>query len=77
MPGAIPNVILRYRPLNKIKTVLAFWLIYFKSANRSAIILIQIFFKTKRKREPYRSKNLSVLVKNAIRTAKNFIFTAK
>jgi hypothetical protein len=26
----------------EIKTVLAFWLIYFKSANRSAIILIQI-----------------------------------
>jgi hypothetical protein len=37
------------------------------------------YFKTnqflkKRQREPYRSENLSVFVKSAIRTAKNFIF---
>jgi hypothetical protein len=30
------------RTVVKIKIVLAFWLIYFKSANRSAIILKQI-----------------------------------
>jgi hypothetical protein len=49
-------------------------LIYFKSANRSAIILKQINAKKSVSASRVGVKNLGVFVNSAIRTAKNFNF---